>query len=206
MSPESVRGFGRKTCAKSRIYSMLAPADHYSGSRSALLGRLLVIVKVLPSPPVIAPNPGECLSLRSQLANSWFAAPSIPGTLSDTSSRASSVSAACTQKPIPDCLFTGTTTKSISVSLALRMAVDDGAIVLADLDAHDPLVTLSSREHGNCVVLRALLGVEGRLVDDALPSIPNNGVGHHAAMPSGKARVASRLAHAAKAIASAPSD
>ena len=62
--------------------------------------------------------------------------------------------------------------------LILRVAEDDSAVVLADFNGHNPIVALSSLEHGDSKVFRDLLGVESHLVDDALSSIPDDSVGH----------------------------
>lgn len=63
-------------------------------------------------------------------------------------------------------------------ALILRMTEDDCATVLANFNGHNPIVALSGLEHGGCMVSGGLLGVESRLVDNTLSSIPDDGVGH----------------------------
>jgi hypothetical protein len=52
--------------------------------------------------------------------------------------------------------------------LILGVAKDDSAVILANFNRHDSIITLSSLEHGDCMVFGGLLGVERHLVDDAL--------------------------------------
>jgi hypothetical protein len=61
--------------------------------------------------------------------------------------------------------------------LVFGMAEDHGAVVLANFDRDDPIVTLTGLEHSDSMILGSLFGVEKYLVDDAFASIPNDSEG-----------------------------
>ena len=63
-------------------------------------------------------------------------------------------------------------------SLIFSVAEDDGPIVLTDFNRHDAIVALPGREHRHCVIFCCLFGVKSHFVDETLPSIPYNRVGH----------------------------
>ena len=62
--------------------------------------------------------------------------------------------------------------------LIFSVAEDDSAIVLTDFNRYDAIVALPGREHRRCLIFCCLFGVKSHFVDETLPSISYNRVGH----------------------------